>query len=203
MQAVGISHVGLDQGMDRLQRDSRVPDQIRQCGQAQLDAFPGKPFSLPVQRLVLTIFLKGDHGDQAGPGPSTRDRMKRGWWLADLFASPTSELLAHGLDHLPLPRDHLQSLGDILAHLHDTVRATAGAGGRCLYDNPLPRQVIGERLAHRRAAREGAHRRGLFGRPFGGQGVLGGRRFQLFKLQFQLIDQAGAPFRRDAVFVTA
>ncbi len=37
------------------------------------------------------------------------------------------ELLADGLDHLPLPRNDLQRVGDVLAHLHDPVRAAAGA----------------------------------------------------------------------------
>ncbi len=63
--------------------------------------------------------------------------------------------------------------------------------------------MIGERLAHRVAAREGAHLAGLFSRLFCGQGILGCRRFQFFKLQFQLINQPRAPFRRDAEFVAA
>ncbi len=43
--------------------------------------------------------------------------MERRRRLADLLAVPAGELLADGLDHLPLPRDHLQRLGDVLAHL--------------------------------------------------------------------------------------
>ncbi len=86
MQAVTGTHVGLDQGIDRLQRDSCVPDQVRQGRQAQRDAFTGEPLGLPVQGLVLAVFLEDEHGDQAGSSPSTRDRMERGWRLADLFA---------------------------------------------------------------------------------------------------------------------
>jgi hypothetical protein len=112
---------GLDQGMDRLQSDSRVPDQVCQGRQTQFDAFTGEAFGLSIQGLVLTIFLKDKHGDQAGPGPSTRDRMERRRRLADLLAGPAGELLAHGLDHLPLTGDHLQGLGDVFAHLHDPV----------------------------------------------------------------------------------
>ena len=58
MQAVSGTHVGLDQRMDRLQGDSRVPNQVCQGGQAQLYTFTGEPLGLPVQRLVLTIFLE-------------------------------------------------------------------------------------------------------------------------------------------------
>lgn len=77
-----------------------------------------------------------------------------------------------------------------------------------MYDEPLSLsslglRLIGERFAHRVAAREGAHLAGLLSRMFCGQSILGGRRFQFFKLQFQLINQPGAPFRRDAVFIAA
>jgi len=48
-----------------------------------------------------------------------------------------------------------------------------------------------------------AHPAGLLGRLFCGQDIFGCRRFQLFKLQFQLIDQPRMPFRRDTVFVAA
>ncbi len=194
MQAVTSTHMVLDQGMDRLQRDSGMPDQVCQGRQAQINAFTSKALGLPVQGLVLTILLKDKHGDQAWPGPSTRDRMEGGWRLADLLAGPAGELLAHGLDHFPLTGDHLQRFGDVFAHLNDPVRAAAGAGCRGLDNNPLARQVLGERLAHRVATREGAHRAGFSGCLFHGQGILGGRRFQLLKLQFQLINQPRASF---------
>ena len=35
---------------------------------------------------------------------AARDDMERRWRLSDLLADPASELLAPGLDHLPLPR---------------------------------------------------------------------------------------------------
>tara|TARA_R110002095_G_C4067069_1_gene219730 strand:+ start:216 stop:524 length:309 start_codon:yes stop_codon:yes gene_type:complete len=81
MQAVSGTRMGLDQGMDRLQRDSRVPDQVCQCGQAQLNAFTGEAFGLPVQGLVLAVLFKNEHGDQAVPGPTMRDRMEGGWLI--------------------------------------------------------------------------------------------------------------------------
>lgn len=82
VQAMSGAYVVLDQGMDRLQRNSRVPDQVSQGRQAQFYTFTGEAFGLPVQRLVLPVFLEDKHGDQAGPGPTTRDRMERvGGWL--------------------------------------------------------------------------------------------------------------------------
>lgn len=57
----------------------------------------------------------------------------------DLLADPASELLAHGLDDLPLPGDDLERLGDAFSHLHDAVRPAAGAGGRRFNDYALAR----------------------------------------------------------------
>src|SRR4051794_22852668 len=43
----------------------------------------------------------------------------------DRLAVPARELLAHGLDHLPLLGNHLQRLGDVLAELRQLPRAAA------------------------------------------------------------------------------
>ncbi len=48
------------------------------------------------------------------------------------------ELLPHRLDHLPLPRDHLQRLGDRLAELGQFA-AAARTLGRARDDDPLAR----------------------------------------------------------------
>jgi len=78
MQTASGTHMALDQVMDRLQSDPGMPDQICQGRQAQFYTFTGKALCLPVQRLMLAILLKDEHGDQAGPGPSARDRVERG-----------------------------------------------------------------------------------------------------------------------------
>jgi len=92
--------------------------------------------------------------------------MKRCRRLADLLTIPAGELLADGLDDLPLPGDDFQRLGRRrqngppdrfvtllhLAHLHDARRSTAGAGGRCLDHNALAGQMVGERLSGGAAA---------------------------------------------------
>jgi hypothetical protein len=93
------------------------------------------------------------------------------------------------------PRDHLQRLGDILAQLAQALAAAAQAGGRCRLDDPLARQMLREWFARRPLARERRHGRRLGGGPLGGELVLGGRRFQLLQLQFQLIDEARGALR--------
>lgn len=92
----------------------------------------------------LAILFNGEHGDQSEPGLTKRDRMERRWRRADL-----------------------------LAYLHDPVGASAGEGGRGLDGDPFTRQMVGERLLHRVATRQGAHRAGFIGRVFCGQYILG------------------------------
>jgi hypothetical protein len=105
--------------MDGLQRHGAGPDLVGQGGKADLDPFLGVALGLPVQGLMLAELLEQDHGQQVRPGPAPRRRMERRRRLADLLAIPAGELLADGLDDLPLPGDDLQRLGDVLAHLHD------------------------------------------------------------------------------------
>ncbi len=157
--------------------------------------FPGVTLGLPVERLVLAKFLEGDHWQQAGSRPATRDDVKRRWGLADALAVAAGELLAHVLDHLPAPRNDFQRFGHILAELRQTCAATARAVRRHRHDHPLARQVVGKRLARRALAGERANTRGLRGVLFGAQFVLGRRGLQLFKLQFHLIEQAAATLR--------
>ena len=205
MQSLGAEDMGADQRLDRLQGDGAGPDLIGERRKADLDAFLGVALGLPVQRLVLAELLEENHGQQVGTGPSPRRRMERRWRLADLLASPAGELLPHRLDHLPLARDDLQRIGDILTHLYDAVRATARTAGRCLDHHTLARQMFGEGFAHGLAPREGAHSAGLVRRPslFNRHCILGRRCFQFLKLQFQLIDQTCAALGGDAVPVTA
>ena len=121
--------------------------------------------------------------------------MERRRRLLDGLASTAAEPLAHRLDHLPLPRDHLQCLGDILAELRQPRAAAAGTGCRCRHDDPLARQMLGEGLTRRALARERSHGRGLGGRLLGGDLVLGCGRLQLFQLQLQLIEKARGALR--------
>jgi hypothetical protein len=117
--------------------------------------------------------------------------------LAYLLAVPAGELLADVLDHLPLPRDHLQRLGDILAQLAQALAAAAQAGDRRRLDDPLARQMLGKGFARRPLARERRGRR-LGGGPLGGEFVLGGRSLKLLELQLQLIQKLGGALRARA-----
>jgi hypothetical protein len=149
---------------------------------------------------MLAVLLEHDHGQQAGAGPAARDRVERGGWLADLLAVPAGELLTDGLDDLPLPGHHLQGFGDVLAHLHDAMRAAAGAGGWRLDHHAFAGKMLRERLLHRLAPLEGRDPRRLLGRLFGHSPIFGGISHQLLELQFQLIKKPGGAFRAAAVF---
>ncbi len=115
--------------MDWLQGDRAGANLIGQCGKAEVNSFPCITFGLPVQRLVLPELLEQDHRQQVRPRPSARGRVEGCRRLTDLLAIAAGELLPHGLDHLPLARDHLKRLRHVFAHLHDAGRTAAGAGG--------------------------------------------------------------------------
>lgn len=130
------------------------------------------------------------------------DRMKRCRRLGDPLARPAAELFAHRLDHLPLPGDHLQRLGDVLAKLDQLAPAARTDRGR-RDDDALARQVRRQRCPHRPTAavtRGGAVVPARLchggGGRFGGTGILGGGRLQLLQLQFQLVEQTATVLRR-------
>jgi hypothetical protein len=66
---------------------------------------------------MLPILLEQDHGEQARTRKTAWQNVERRRRLADLLAVAAGELLAHVLHDLPLPRYHLQRLGDVLAEL--------------------------------------------------------------------------------------
>jgi hypothetical protein len=139
-----------------------------------------------------------DRRQQLGPGASARDHMERCGGLMDGLASSAGEALAHGLDHLELPRHDLQRLGHVLAQLGQLALA-AGAGGGTWHDDPLARQLGRERRADRPAAdavRPGrvSGRRGRSGGPV----VLGGGGLGLLQLQLELVQQLAATLGRRA-----
>src|SRR4029077_20181269 len=111
---------------------------------------------------------KQNHGQQVWSGEAARRHVERCRRLRDLLAFPARELFPHRLNHLPLPRDHLQRLGNVLAQLRQLRRPAAGTAVRRGNDDALARQMIGERLAGRPLALERLHRlrpgRRIFGR---------------------------------------
>src|ERR1700712_698940 len=92
-----------------------------------------------------------DRGQQFRAGTSARDRVERRRSLADRLTGPAAEPLAHGLDHLPLPRHHLQGLGDVLAKLGQRA-AAARTNNRSGNDYALARQMRRQWSTHRFAA---------------------------------------------------
>ena len=165
----------------------------------EIDAFAGIALALPVQRLMLAELLEQDHRQQVRAGKAARRHMEGRRRLRDRLALPARELLAHRLDHLPLARDHLQRLGDVLAELRQLRRAAAGTALRRGDHDALARQMLGERLARRPLALERPDRLRLGRRLLRGQLVLGRSRLQVLQLQFHLLEQPRLALRAAAV----
>ena len=92
-------------------------DPVGQRRDVELDALAGIGRALAVERQMQAVLGEQDMGQQLRPGAAARDRMRRRRRLGDRLAAPARELLAHVLDHLPLPRHQLQRLGHVLAEL--------------------------------------------------------------------------------------
>ena len=182
----------LDQEVKRPQRGGAGPDLVGERREAEVDALPRVAVALPVERLVGPELLEHDHGEQARPEQSARGGVERCRWLGHGLAGSAGEPLAHGLDHLPPARDHLQRLGHILPQLRQPVRSAARAAHRREDYHPLARQMIGKRLARGARPRERHHvgaDRGALAQGL----VLAGARFQLLEPELQLVDQQMAP----------
>ena len=155
----------------------------------EVDAFAFIDVALAIERQVQAVLGEQDMGEQLGACAPARDRMRGRRRLGDRFAGPAGELLAHVLDHLPLPRNELQRLGHVLADLAQPAVAAAWAGRRRRIDDALARQMRGQRTARRLAPLERWHRDLLGCRQL--RRGLGLRRilFQVGKLQLKLIEQ--------------
>ena len=106
--------VGDEALMNRLKGSAAGTDLVGERRQAQRHALASVAFGLAVERLMLTVLLEQDHRQQAGAGPASWDHMEWRRRLADVLAVAARELLTHRLDHLPLARNDLQRLGDVL-----------------------------------------------------------------------------------------
>ena len=197
MDALGRQDVAADQLHEWRQRRGTGADPVGQGRDVEIDAFAGKALALAVERQVKTVLAEQDHRQQSGAGAAAGDRVERRRRLADPLARSAAELLADGLDHLPLPGDHLQRLGHILAKL-DQLALTARAGGGCRDDDAFARQMGWQRAPHRLAPGEASDRAlaRIGRRILGGSGVLGGARFQFLELQLQLVEQPAPLLRR-------
>ena len=155
MQSLGREDMRLDPPQERGQHCAAGPDLIGQGRQAG-DPLPRIALGLAIERLMLPELLEQDHRQQARAGPAARNHMERRRRLADFLAVAAGELFADMLDHLPLPRNDLQRLGDVLAQFAQPRAAAAQAGRRCRLDHPLARQMLGEGLARRPLAGKAA-----------------------------------------------
>ena len=199
VQSLGRENVSLNPPAERCQRCAAAAYLIGQGRQAEGYALPGVAFGLAVERLMLPVLLEQDHRQQAGAGPTPGNDMERRRSLADLLAVAAGELLTDVLDYLPLPRDHLQSLGDVLAQFAPPRATAAQANRRSRLDHPLARQMLGEGLARRTLAGKGHHIGGLGHGPLGSDLVLGRRTLELLECQFHLIEQPHRAFRALAI----
>ena len=189
--------MGLDQLMQRLQRRRAGADLVGQRRHAQIDAFAGVALALPVQRLVLAELLEQDHGQQVRAGEAPRRHMERRRRLRDLLAVPAGELLAHRLDHLPLARDHLQRLGDVLAQLRQPVDPQHGQLRRGTTTRSRGRCSGNGLRAGRLRSKEPPSASGR--RFLRRQLVLGGGGLQVLELQLHLLEEPRLALRARAV----
>jgi hypothetical protein len=88
---------------------------------------------------MLAKLLKQDHRQKRRPGEAARRDMERRRRLRDRFALPTGEAFVNRLDHLPLTRDDLERLGDILASFESFVEPQQGQLCGAAITDPLPR----------------------------------------------------------------
>jgi len=194
VQALGSQSVGLDQLVDRHERETGRTDLVGERRDAERHAFVGKALSLAVERLMLAVLVEQQHGEEAGPGPTAWSDVERCRRLRDLLAIPAGELLAHRLDHLPRAWDHFERLGHILAELREAAAAAGWAPARPGDDDTFAWEVIGERLPDRLLAFERGDGRRLRRGGFGGELVLGRVAFEIFELELHLRKQSLGAF---------
>ena len=77
------------------------------------------------------------------------------WWLRNLLALAAGELLSHRLDNLPMARNDLQGLGNVLTELRQFSGAAARAIGGSGDNDALAKQMFGKRFARGTLALEG------------------------------------------------
>jgi len=117
VQPLGSQDVSFHQVVERAQGMDAGADLVGERRQAEIDTLTGVSIGLAVQRLMLTELLEQHHGEEVRPKKATGCRVERRRRLADLLAFTARDLFANRLDDLPLPRDHLQRLGDVLTQL--------------------------------------------------------------------------------------
>ena len=203
VQPLGGQRVGLDQLVDRHERQTGGTDLVGERGHAEWHAFMREALGLAVERLMLPVLVEQQHGEEARAGPSTRGDMERRRWLRDLLAVPAGELLAYRLDDLPRARDHLECLGQILAKPGQPVAAARRARARRADDDTFAWEVIGKRLPDRLLALECGNGCRLRRGGLGSQLVLGRVGFEILKLELELCEQPLGAFGASAILLAS
>jgi hypothetical protein len=194
MNALGGEHVSADQLHNRIERDDAGSNPFGQCRHVDLDAFSRIGGALPVERQMQQELRRQNHGEQARPGQTVRNRTRRRQRLGDRLAIPAGELLAHMLDDFPPARIALQRLRHFLAELAQPDAAALGAGAWRRLDDALNGQIVRQLAWSARCA--GASVLGRAGRGDIGLGLfLGLRVFEIFDRKFELLDEQLATFR--------
>jgi hypothetical protein len=130
VDALGGEHVRLDQLVERRQDGRAGADMIGHGRDRELDPLAGILLALPVERLMVGVFLNQHHRQQARSGKAACDGMEWGRRLRDRLTGPAAELLSYMLGHKPLPRNDVERLGDILADFRELGAAAARTRGR-------------------------------------------------------------------------
>jgi len=193
MDALACEDVRLDRLDQRHQRCSSGADPVGERGHIEWNALVSVGRALPVERQMQPVFGKQDVGEQSRAGAAARNGVEGCRRLGDRLAGPAGELLAHVLDHLPLPRNELQRLRHVLADLAQPVAPAARAIGRDRIDDTLAWQVLGQRPAGRSPPLERTHLDCLGLSPLGCQarGRFGFRciLFELGEFELELIER--------------
>jgi hypothetical protein len=203
VDALGGENVRLDALVERHQRERCGADLVSEGRDAERHAFAGEPLSLAVERLVLPVLLEQQHCQEARPRPPTRHDMERRGRLADGLAVAARDLLAHRLDDLPRPRDHLEGLGHVFSKLRQARATTGGARAWRRDDDALAGQMLGERLPDRPSALERGDAGRVGGGDLGGEVILAGVGFEILELEFHLLEQAAAALGTRAVLLAS
>src|SRR5262249_3184614 len=101
------------------------PNPICERRHIEVNAFTFINIALTIERKVQAVLGEQNVSEQLGAGAAARYGMRWRRRLADRLAAAAGELLAHMRDHFPLPRNKLQRLGHILAHLAQPAVTTA------------------------------------------------------------------------------
>jgi hypothetical protein len=199
MDTLGGEDVSLQRLDQRHQRRRRRPHPVSQGRDVEVDTLASIGRALAGQRQMQPVLAEQDVGQQVGAGPAAGNRMRRRGRLRDRLAGPARVLLPYMLDHLPLAWHQLQHLGHVLTQLVQHA-ATTRAGLRNGIDDPLARQVLGQRPARWLAPLERPHCRALRHDDLQLGRVLGQSLFQLEQLQLELAQQR-ATLRRLAISI--